>query len=121
LAIELNDGAHVRRLRALDFTDHPGGGEWSMRYETAAPDTVQIRLALVQGAGDKDTLATLQAMMPVLPGRGYRILVTIGEARPYGFMNDAVFAAPFRPGAAPQPGDSLFVSWGYYIKGGPPS
>ena len=119
--IEINDGTHARRLSGRDLPRVEGGNAWRTSFEIAAPTTLHIRAALVDSGQASSTLASVTAPIHVLAGRGYAIMIRVSDQRQCCWMVDTVVAAPFRPGTAPRPGDSLFVSWGYYIKGGPPS
>lgn len=73
----------------------------------------------MSSARETDTLAATAIDMPVWRGAGYSVVVRVSVLRPYGFTVDTVVAAPFRPGTAPRPTDSLFISWGRYCVKGP--
>lgn len=117
--IDVDDGVRLRAVRGADLVRIEGGNTWRTRFDLVRLDTVQMRVraALIDDAATVDTLAVVQTRLSVLPHRGYVIMVVAGPNRPYGFTVDEVVAAPFRPFRAPRPNDSLFVSWGYYVKG----
>jgi len=119
LHIDVDDDARLRTLRGNDLARIEGGNTWRTRFDLVRLDTIQLRVraALIDDATTADTLAVVQIRVPVLPNRGYVIMVVAGPNRPYGFTVDEAAAAPFRPGRTPRPNDSLFVSWGYYGKG----
>lgn len=119
LRVTLDDGERVLTVRAADLQRVEGDNAWRTSLLWQAPDTLRVRVAIVAGAEDRDTLAAAATSMPLWRGAGYVIRVRITDFRPVGFTVDSVVAAPFRSGAAPRPSDSLFVSWGGYCVKGP--
>ena len=114
LIIEISDGRHVRTVRGSEFRMPPAVHvPQSPPVVVAAPSSLAIRMMVGRGEQDDvDTLAALAFEVPVRRKEELSFSTSVNSLRPYGWGFGSVRVAPFRPGAAPRPGDSLFVGWG---------